>query len=233
MRYKHIGLGLLCAFVLFILDPQTISAARFQQDYAVTYSFTEHGNATVVKRITITNRDANTYPSAIVVEIPEDASNIAAFDRSGNIAYDIEEADKRKQARLQLNERIIGENKSSEIVVQYETRQLAHREGVHWEIAIPSVFTQTEYTQYTIAVELPEEWGTPSNIQPQPTTPLTWTAQELQTQEIRIFYEYMSPTPTIEVLPTIVEESSAPVIIGIGIVLGSFVVAFLIYRILH
>lgn len=170
-------------------------ATQFNQAYTVTYTFDIRGNATVTKKVSLTNLNENIYPSEYNLDIPEDATNIAAFDDTGKLEVQIGHKGDKKLAKLILNSQNIGIRNNTELALVYETRALVKNEGKRKLIRIPPVLSSEAVGSATIYVELPDAWGTPDIVDPIPETPSVWKDNEVQ-DGIQIFYIPDPPTNT-------------------------------------
>ena len=91
--------------------PRTVHATSdFSLSFNVIYSFDEQGNATVTKHITLTNLLTDTYPSVYLVDVPDDASNIAAVNETGRLETETLIEGGRKIIRISLPGYNIGIN---------------------------------------------------------------------------------------------------------------------------
>lgn len=233
IRMKYI-FSVLLAFVALFSSTQGLSASQFNQKYTITYVFSERGNATVTKQILLTNLDENVYPSQYYLDIPEDAINISAFDEDGKIELEIAYLGDKKQALLHLNSQNIGISNTTVIALVYETRQLAKKQD-DWSVFIPPTSPNESVSHATIQVELPENWGVPQIISPQPSGSYVWEENEAL-QGIRISYEtepLVTPATSITESEELVARKSFRPFLGLALGIGIVALGYVIVRILQ
>src|SRR3989344_181350 len=96
---------LFLAFILIYFPQTAYAQSDFSLAFDVEYAFDENGNALVTKHITLTNLNSDTYPSAYLVDVPDDSSDIAAANENGTLDTETLHEAGRKMVRITIPDR--------------------------------------------------------------------------------------------------------------------------------
>jgi len=162
-------------FVLFFLFTvhyslitRTVSAAgEFTTDFDVTYSVKESGMTTVTNKITLTNMFSNLYVTSYSLILDSiNPSNLKAFDTNGSL--DINKTTNNNQTIIQVNfkEPVVGKDKSRVFWVSFDESSFAVRTGEVWEISIPRLSDNANFSSYFVNLEIPDSLGQEAYISP-------------------------------------------------------------------
>lgn len=204
----------LIGFIWMLSARGIFAEANFTISQTTTYAFDETGNAEVKKSIQLTNLTTNIYPSIYYLDLPDDASSVAAADDTGKLNSSVTQETGVKQVKIPIEKDVIGFNQSVSFVVTYKTRSLAQKRDNFWTITIPTFTSNEQIERYDVSVTLPDRWGTPLRVSPDSEQYLSWNHDQLKDQSIVISYE---PDPTITSIQN--EYRDIPVI-GIGALSG-------------
>lgn len=221
---KKLLLSLL--WLAIFMPVPTAAQSDFSLTFDVSYAFEESGTARVTKRITLTNLNTNTYPSVYLVDVPDDASSIAAFDENGELEMSTIQEGGRKMARISLPTQNVGENEKSNINLSFNTTLLATEENGNWQVVIPPFTADEHVVSYTTSLQTPPAWGIPSYVSPPSVEPGKWTMAEHTEESIVVMF---GPLPTT--MPQS-GNTSAPLstsLIVIGVFIGLLVTAILFF----
>ncbi|MBI4136677.1 hypothetical protein HY469_01290 [Candidatus Roizmanbacteria bacterium] len=223
MRIKFL---LVVLTILTFLTPAVHAQTDFSLEFDVSYVFDENGNALVTKRITLTNLNTNTYPSVYMVDVPDDASHIAAFDENGQLEMTTVQEGGRKMARISLPKQHVGINQKSNVNLSFETGMLAKQEvSGDWQIVIPPFTADEHIISYNTSVQTPEAWGSPSFSSPKSAEPGKWTMSE-QREESIVFMFGKLPTVPAENTPN---KPLSSTLLIVGVMGGLLVTAILFF----
>ncbi|OGK48130.1 hypothetical protein A3A55_02415 [Candidatus Roizmanbacteria bacterium RIFCSPLOWO2_01_FULL_40_14] len=212
---------------LAVLLPVIVTAQTdFSLSFDVSYVFDEHGNALVTKRITLTNLNTNTYPSVYLVDVPNDASNIVAFDENGQLEMKTVQEGGRKMARISLPDQNVGVDQKSNINLSFNTGILAKQESGNWQIVIPPFTADEHVVSYNTSITTPEIWGPPSYVSPTSSEPGKWTISEHSEESIvMMFGELPTSIPETKVIDSPISST----LLIIGVLIGLLVTAILFF----
>jgi hypothetical protein len=212
--------------ILFVLLAGPVSAADFSLSFDTTYSFDESGMAMVNKKFILTNLTTANYPSEYYLELPNDASNVIAFDKEGQTNSLVIDENGQKRVQLTFNQQPLGFGKELTIVLSYNTSTLAKNENNRWRIAIPGHAGGEDVADYIVSVELPPAWGEPQRVIPPPDIPYHWTLSERPESLISIDFEQVKiPSPTTT--PT---SSAFPIAVGVSV---GVIIVFVLFEFLR
>ncbi|MCR4264467.1 MAG: hypothetical protein NUV98_07190 [Candidatus Roizmanbacteria bacterium] len=211
---------------LFFLPNIARAQSDFSLAFDVSYVFNEQGAAAVTKRITLTNLNTNTYPSVYLVDVPDDATRIAAFDQNGELEIKTVQEGGRKMARISLPEQNVGANEKSNINLSFDTNMLARQENGNWQIVIPPFTADEHIVTYNTSIVTPESWGSPVYRSPASVEPGKWTISEHSEESIIMMFG---------TLPTTIPEQNgvnsplSSTLLVVGVFIGLLVTAILFF----
>lgn len=220
--------------LVMLIAPRALAASDFSLAFDVAYNVNEDATAAVIKHIYFTNLTTNAYPTAYYLDIPDDATDISAFDRTGKVPFDLLVQDGIRKARLIFNNIPLGLNSETEITLTYRTKSITATSNNGRIITIPPISSSSDIVDYNATLTFPASWGTPSSIQPQP-EPLSagkpccvW--RQLQEVDSPIVISF-TPAPAVAAPAVRAGISSAPLYLyGMLFGLLLFGILFLVSR---
>lgn len=175
--------------IFFFLLKTWALAAEFQFDYDLNYDISSSGNTHVTQNITLTNNVTNFYASNYTLTIfSERIEDIAARDPLGKITPVVTKADGQTQVLVPFNIKSVGLGNKFTFTLSYNSLDIATKKGQIWEVIIPGIEKNADIGSYTVQINVPPSFGTPSYISPQPGTDGKWNLAELQGGGIAITY---------------------------------------------
>lgn len=157
------------AFALLFLTfaKPSIASENFDTSYKVTYTISENENTRVTLDIGLTNKTTDYYAASYGVQTGfEDISNIRVTDGSGGLNYKTEKNDKGTEISFDFNEKTVGINNTQRFSISFDTKEITKNFGTVWEVNIPGIAEQADYTSFNVEVRAPESIGFPSIIKP-------------------------------------------------------------------
>jgi len=221
----HIVLLILTLVSCLFLGTRLVRAQNFKLSISSDYQFHPDFSTTVTKKIAMINLNTNTYASLYVLDVPNDAANVLAFDKKGKTKVTISQDTGTKRAQIQLNETALGEGNATSVVVSFDTNELIKKDQETFHITIPGFSTQESMDSYTISLSFPPEWGEPKRIIPAPKVRYQWDLSLRPETQITLSFG-TEPTPSV-VPSDIVPVSYVHLVGGIafGIILFTLIAA--------
>lgn len=188
MFKKIVGFVLILFFYLF---PVSVHAAEyFEREYDISYTVLETGMTQVKIDVALTNKTSDYYASSDKIQLGfSDITNLTAHDPSGSLEPTVTSTDEGIVIDLDFKSRVVGQGNSLLFTIQFETSDVALKQGNIWEINIPGVANPETFRTFNVFVSVPESFGKPAYIKPkQPDNELIFTKDELGTSGISIAY---------------------------------------------
>lgn len=156
-------------FYLFLFYKNTY-ASNFTTDYDVTYKVLTNSNTNVRINVTLTNTSDVYYASSYKIAAGfEDIENIGAFDSDGPITPKVNKDERGQTIDLTFNKRVVGLGNKLIFTLSFDTKDIAQKVGKIWEVNIPGIAKQADFSSFNVHVIVPESFGNPSFIKPQKT----------------------------------------------------------------
>lgn len=166
---------------------------NFNTSYDVIYNVGENGNTKVTMRVTLTNKTADSYASSYTVSVGfSDIKNVSATDAEGFLTPVIEKKDGLSSIFIPFKSKVVGLNNSQVFTLNFDTGDIAARQGKIWEINIPGIENQDDFERFNVRLITPASLGKPAYIKPhQATESLTFTKEQLGTGGISVAFGSM------------------------------------------
>lgn len=179
---KRLFYSALLLILIFFLSFRASStyAADFSVDYSIAYTVVENGTTNVTQQVSLTNKQTNLYAQqyAIIIDSSQ-ISNVTAFDSKGSIRPQIQQKDTKTEIILSFNDAVVGIGKTLNFTLSYQDDNIAKKNGTIWEINIPGIAEDQDLGNYTITLKVPQSFGPPAYLVPEPTKGYTWTKEQL------------------------------------------------------
>lgn len=185
-------------FLFFTLSfpLKTLADSNFNTDYQVTYTIDQNALTHVSIVGTLTNLTQNYYASSYSVSLGfQDVRNINVSDSGGKITPQITKSTAGTQLQLNFNNRAVGYNARQNFVISFDTDEVAQNLNNVWDINIPGIDNQADFSSFNVNVIYPSFLGNPAYIKPVPESSgfqtgneLTFTKQDLGTSGISIAF---------------------------------------------
>ncbi|MEX0616681.1 MAG: transglutaminase domain-containing protein [Candidatus Woykebacteria bacterium] len=173
MKAKATLLSLLTILSLILpiyLRSGEVQAASFSVAYDITFIFNEDGSARAVQKIALKNLTTDLYPSEYSLNIgPGNVTKIAGSDSLGAIQVRSLKDKDSTVLRAEINEKVIGKNKKTDLTLNYTIKNLASKKGRMWELLVPGINTSENLDSFRVKIEVPKKWGSVYSIYPSST----------------------------------------------------------------
>ncbi|HEX7042635.1 MAG TPA: transglutaminase family protein [Patescibacteria group bacterium] len=175
---------------LFLFKNNALANDKFDSTVNVTYAVEETGITHATTNITITNTTANFYVSSYTLKLGfDDISNVKASDSGGPIIPVIRKTDSGQEITLTFNSIVYGKDSKLPFTLSFDTPNIATKNGDIWEVNIPGLASQNEFSDFTVNVVVPSTFGKPTYIKPeQSSDSLTFTKDQLGKSGISIAF---------------------------------------------
>ena len=182
---------LLVVFSFFNFLPNAHADSKnYKTSYNVQYDIENSGATHATMRIGLTNQTSKYYATSYKLHIGfTDIKNIRAFDKGGSITPVLKKLDDGYSVELFFNDKVVGIGNTMQFTLSFDINSVVkNREGV-WEISIPSIADQENFTDFTVDVKPPVSFGTPRIIRPKTEkNSLKFTKKELGKSGILILF---------------------------------------------
>ncbi len=160
---------LLIIFLLFVfLTPKSFAADKFSTDYNVTYNIGNSSDTTVNLNVSLTNTTDNYYASSYSLQVGfKDIRNLTASDNDGKVNATVKQTDTGSLLTIPFNSRVVGLNKKLTFNVSFITREIASDLGNVWDVNIPGISSDNDFSHFNVKVKYPSKLGKPTFIKPQ------------------------------------------------------------------
>ncbi len=164
-------------------------AADFSFNYNVSYNVSESGNTHVKQHVTLTNEVTDIYAQNYTLIITSDKiDNVTASDGGGVISPQITRKDGQTIITLPFTTKVVGKNKTNPFTLEYDSHDIARKNGRIWEIIIPGIARNETLNAYTIHLSVPPSFGSPAYVSPATTQAGVWTLAQHQGHGIAAAY---------------------------------------------
>lgn len=179
-------------FGLFFLkyDISHASASNFSTSYNVTYTVGETGLTRASFNIVLTNTSGQYYASSYKLDVGfKNLQNIRVTDPDGLITPAVTKTDNGQTIDITFNKRVVGAGNSLPFNLSFDTEDIAKKQGNIWEINIPGIANQNDFSAFNVHVSVPASFGKPTYIKPpQPHNNLVFTKEQLGNGGISIAF---------------------------------------------
>lgn len=153
--------------LLFFVFVSPSYASNFTTDYNVSYSVLESSKTRVNLDITLTNTTAEYYASSYNIRVGfKNIENVKASDPDGIIVPKITKDANGENIELNFNKRVVGLGNKLNFNLFFDTSEVAEKNGSVWEVNIPGLSNQSEFSSFNVTVSYPSFLGRPSFIKP-------------------------------------------------------------------
>ena len=197
VRYSEEKMFLRKLLLLFLVSlcfisfsPPVFAADNFDTSYKVIYAVSDTASTKATLNISLKNTTSQFYASSYKLQVGfETLENVKASDPDGPITPKVTKSEEGNIVELDFNKRVVGLGSVLPFTITFDTPDVAARNGKIWEINIPGITSQEDFSSFLIDVDVPESFGTPTFIKPQTSgTDLHFTKAELGKSGISIAF---------------------------------------------
>ncbi len=168
-RIQKVFVILLTVLNLLAFGGQAQATSEFETRYITTYQVSKSGLTTVRHQVDLKNKVSNIYAEKFSIAVGfTDLNNIRVQDEAGTIVPVVEETQNQTIIRFDFLNKVVGKDKSHNFYIQYQTGDIANKNGSVWEVNIPKLETEKNVVENKISLIVPSEFGQPAYISPRP-----------------------------------------------------------------
>ncbi len=154
-------------FLFLFLPFSKAYAGNFTTDYVVNYTINNNANTRVSFDVTLTNTSEQYYASSYNIQLGFlNIANVVASDSDGSIAPVITKTPKGGNVDLNFNKKATGLGNKLTFNLAFDTSDVAQSVGNVWEINIPGLSNQSDFSSFNVNVIYPTSIGKPASIKP-------------------------------------------------------------------
>jgi len=117
--------------------------------------------------VSLTNLTDEFYASQYTIQVGfKDIQNVKASDPDGQISPKITSTSKGETVELVFNKRVVGKGNKLNFNLAFDTNEVAESSGDVWEINIPGISNQSDFSSFNVVVFYPGFLGSPAFIKP-------------------------------------------------------------------
>lgn len=159
---------------------------NFSVSNDITYTVSDSGNTHTAFNIGLTNTTSQYYASSYKVKIGfENLTNVTASDQEGSITPSVIKGTDGHTIDVLFNKPVVGINNTQKFTISFDTPDIAQNIGKVWEVNIPGVSNQNDFSSFNVHVRVPASFGDPSYIKPQFTKTLTSSGLNFSKEELQ------------------------------------------------
>lgn len=189
MKYLKTFFIFLVLFLVFFKGSSSAQenevAKNFDIEAKVAYSIQESGNTRVSQTIGITNKSEFTYiPSYSITISKSGISNISVSNSSGRLTHSEKDDGDRKTVTVNFPDKVVGIGKKNTFTFSYDSSSIATKTGNVWRVYIPSVSKNNIFSSYSVTVDVPRSFGSPTIVKPHINTTLGATSFNFSSSDL-------------------------------------------------
>ncbi len=184
----------LAVLLTLLLPPKSFASVNFSTDYNVSYTVKENATTRVNLNVVITNLSSQYFTPTYNMQVGfKNINNLTASDEDGPLTPTATQKPEGADIQITFNKRVVGLGNKHTLNISFDTDEVAENLGNIWEINIPGIAKENDFTTFNTTVSYPSALGKPSYIKPnilpaESTNKLTFTKDQLATSGISITF---------------------------------------------
>lgn len=173
----------------FLIPSQSFAQTNTDTSYNVTYSVNQTGMTHANFAVGLKNTTSDMYVSSYSLQVGFiNISNVQASDGKA-ITPTVKKNDNGHLITLHFNKQVVGVGKILQFNLSFDTPDVAQKTGEIWEINIPGIGKQANFSDFSVHVDVPSSFGKARFIKPQQSGDnLTFTKEQLGNSGISITF---------------------------------------------
>jgi len=171
MRFlaKHLSVLTLFALGNLVFSSRVFALATFSTDYVITYDINDQGQTHVTFNISQKNNLSTVYATSFSLSLSQtNLKNIQVRDAAGPINPQISQTENVTNINFDFINKVVGKDKVNPFSIQYDSTDIANKQGSIWEINIPKLEPNENTNSQQIILRVPAKFGQPAYIDPKP-----------------------------------------------------------------
>lgn len=158
-------------FVPFLFPGHIFADNEFATTSDIHYDVSDDGITTVTENISLQNLTDRYYPSSFSLLIgPASITDVSAHDQFGPLNAQTNQAGNKVRITVNFSQQLAGQGKLYKWTLTYHTKDFAQKLGKVWQVSIPRINLVDSQETYHVSLSVPDDFGTPTSIRPQPDT---------------------------------------------------------------
>ena len=156
-------------FIFFItFSFKSFANENFSTSYNITYTVSEDQVTHALFKVNLKNKESQAYAASYKINLGfSDISNIVAIDSKGEIKTLVSKNESGYSITIPFNVKVVGKDKFFSFTLSFNTKDIAKKNGVMWEINIPKIKDQQQSEEFNVLVKVPPSFKKPSYIKPE------------------------------------------------------------------
>ncbi|HSD98527.1 MAG TPA: transglutaminase-like domain-containing protein [Patescibacteria group bacterium] len=151
----------------FITTHDAHADTKVTSAVAMQYNVAASGVTHVTAHISLTNTTENYYVSSYTLKLGfENITNITASDPNGPITTTVKPSGQGQEITLTFNDVVAGKGKTLPFTLSFDTENVASENGTIWEVNIPGLASQDDFSDFSVDVSVPPSFGKATFIKP-------------------------------------------------------------------
>jgi transglutaminase-like putative cysteine protease len=164
---KALSIFFLCLSFFVSFPLPAFASEDFTTDVSAKYTVLEGGGAQSLFRVTLTNNSGKSFASSYEMRLGfDDIKNLDANDQLGDVETQLEKTGSGYVLTFRLNRKPIGIGSKTTFQFSFDTESLVRRTGRVMEVNIPGIADPSNFDNFTIDVDVPDSYGSPTYIKP-------------------------------------------------------------------
>lgn len=178
---KRFFLTALFLFFFFVVPPTAGAAEHFTIASNVTYTVSNTNMTHAAMRIGLTNTSSQYYASEYTIHIGfSNIDNVKASDPQGPIVPIVTKEESGYTIKVLFNTPVVGIDKTLPFTIEFDTPDIVQQQGSIYEVDIPGIANQNDFSQFNVTVSVPNYFGEPTYIKPKTASnDLSFSKEEL------------------------------------------------------
>jgi len=153
---------------LFLLFPShAFAKSNFSSAFSVNYAVNGNGITHTTFHIVLTNNTDQYYATSYTLQLGfTDMSNLSASDSDGNIVPLVKKTTDGEDVHFDFNKKAIGKGSTLPFTFSFDTRDIATQNGAIWEVNVPGLTSQNDFSDFTVHVSVPPSFGKATYMKP-------------------------------------------------------------------
>lgn len=155
-----------------LIFPANVSASEeFSVSLDTTYTIRENGITHVNNKFDLTNNLSNLYATTYSIILDSShITNVKSFDVNGTLPQNVSNSDSKTIIKVNFNDKLVGKGNSRQFWISYDETGLAVKTGEIWEITLPKLSENSDFSNFNLTLEVPESFGQEAYMSPNPSS---------------------------------------------------------------
>lgn len=151
---------LLFFICFFAFPPISFADSNFTTSFDITYTVSPNGITHAQFSGMLENLNETIYAPSYSLKMGfSDMKNVQSFDSLGSITPIIKDDSSGKSITIPFNKKSIGIHNKQYFTFSFDTNELANHVGNIWEINVPGIANQTDFTNFIVHLKVPDTFG--------------------------------------------------------------------------